>query len=83
MGIWRGLFEAAARELKRLNAVPLPSADRINAELAALTARKEELYAHYTASKQQLREFETIKQNIDALLPIQKEQEAEQSYEIE
>ena len=75
------LFEAAARELKRLNAVPLPSADRTNAELAALTARKEELYAHYTASKQQLREFETIKQNIDSLLPIQKE--PEQTHEIE
>ena len=76
------LFEAAARELKRLNAVPLPAADRISTELAELTARKERLYAEYTAAKQQLREFETIKQNIDALLPIQKEQEAEQSHEI-
>ena len=75
------LFEAAARELKRLNAVPLPSADRINAELAELTARKEKLYAEYTAAKQQLREFETIKQNIDSLLPIQKE--PEQTHEIE
>ena len=69
------LFEAAARELKRLNAVPLPSADRINAELAELTASKESLYAEYTAAKQQLREFETIKQNIDSLIPPQKEQE--------
>ena len=69
------LFEAAARELKRLNAVPLPSADRINAELAELTASKERLYAEYTAAKQQLREFETIKQNIDSLIPPQKEQE--------
>ena len=69
------LFEAAARELKRLNAVPLPSTDRINTELAELTARKEKLYAEYTAAKQQLREFETIKQNIDSLIPPQKEQE--------
>jgi len=69
------LFEAAARELKRLNAVPLPSADRINAELAELTASKERLYAEYTTAKQQLREFETIKQNIDSLIPPQKEQE--------
>ena len=69
------LFEAAARELKRLNAVPLPSADRINAELAEWTASKESLYAEYTAAKQQLREFETIKQNIDSLIPPQKEQE--------
>ena len=69
------LFEAAARELKRLNAVPLPSADRINTELAELAARKESLYAEYTASKQQLRELETIKKNIDSLIPPQKEQE--------
>ena len=69
------LFEATARELKRLNAVPLPSADRINAELAELTASKERLYAEYTTAKQQLREFETIKQNIDSLIPPQKEQE--------
>ena len=69
------LFEAAARELKRLNAVPLPSADRINAELAELTTSKERLYAEYTTAKQQLREFETIKQNIDSLIPPQKEQE--------
>lgn len=75
------LFEAAARELKRLNAVPLPSAERINAELAELTASKERLYAEYTTAKQQLREFETIKQNIDSLLPIQKE--PEQTHEIE
>ncbi len=69
------LFEAAVRELKRLNAVPLPSADRINMEMAELTARKEELYAEYTTAKQQLWEFETIKQNIDSLIPPQKEQE--------
>lgn len=69
------LFEATARELKRLNAVPLPSADRINAELAELTASKERLYAEYTTAKQQLREFETIKQNIDSLIPPQKEQD--------
>ena len=55
--------------------MPLPSTDRINTELAELTARKEELYAEYTAAKQQLREFETIKQNIDSLIPPQKEQE--------
>ena len=48
-----------------------------------MAARKDTLYAEYNASKQQLREMETIKQNIDALLPVQKEQEPKQSYEIE
>ena len=77
------LFEAAARELKRLGAVPIPSADRVEAELAELAVRKDTLYAGYNASKQQLREMETIKQNIDSLLPIQKEQEPKRSHEIE
>ena len=77
------LFEAAARELKRLGAVPIPSADRVEAELAELAVRKDTLYAGYNASKQQLREMETIKQNIDSLLPVQKEQEPKRSHEIE
>ena len=43
----------------------------------------EALYAGYNASRQQLREMETIKQNIDSLLPIQKGQELKRSHEIE
>ena len=77
------LFEAAARELKRLGAVPIPSADLVEAELAELAARKDTLYTGYDASKQQLREMETIKQNIDSLLLIQKGQELKRSHEIE
>lgn len=77
------LFEAATRELKHLGAVPIPSADRVEAELAELVVRKDTLYAGYNASKQQLREMETIKQNIDSLLPVQKEQEPKRSHEIE
>ena len=34
------LFEASARELKRLNAVPLPSTEKLNAELSELAAKK-------------------------------------------
>ena len=77
------LFEAAAKELKRLGAVPIPFADRVETELAELAARKETLYAGYIASKQQLREMETIKQNIDSLLPVQKEQEPKRTHELE
>ena len=77
------LFEAAAKELKRLGAVPIPSADRVEAELAELAVGKDTLYAGYNASKQQLREMETIKQNIDSLLPVQREQEPKRSHEIE
>ena len=63
------LFEAAARELKRLGAVPLPAAEKLEAELSELTAQKGTLYAQYTTAKRQAKEYDTIKRNLDILLP--------------
>ena len=63
------LFEAAARELKRLGAVPLPAAEKLEGELSELTVQKETLYAQYTAVKRQAKEYDTIKRNLDILLP--------------
>ncbi len=63
------LFEAAARELKRLGAVPLPAAEKLEGELSKLTVQKETLYAQYTAVKRQAKEYNTIKRNLDILLP--------------
>ena len=63
------LFEAAARELKRLGVVPLPAAEKLEAELSELTVRKGTLYAQYTAAKRQAKEYDTIKRNLDVLLP--------------
>ena len=63
------LFEAAARELKRLGAVPLPAAEKLEAELSELTVRKGTLYAQYTAAKRQAKEYDTIKRNLGILLP--------------
>jgi hypothetical protein len=63
------LFEAAARELKRLGAVPLPTAGKLECELSKLTVRKGTLYAQYTAAKRQAKEYDTIKRNLDILLP--------------
>ena len=63
------LFEAAARELKRLGVVPLPAAEKLERELSELTVQKETLYAQYTAAKQQVKEYDTIKRNLDILLP--------------
>ena len=71
------LFEAAARELKRLNAVPLPATEKLNAELAALAAKKETLLAEYKSTRAEAQEYETVKQNVDALLSVRKEQEQE------
>ena len=63
------LFEAATRELRRLGAVPLPAAEKLAAELSELTTRKGTLYAQYTAARQQVKEYDTIKRNLDILLP--------------
>lgn len=73
------LFEAAARELKRLNAVPLPSTEIMNTELAALSAKKETLLAEYKSVRAEAQEYETVKQNVDALLFVPKEQAKEKS----
>lgn len=77
------LFEAAARELKRLGAVPLPSVDQVQAELAELTARKNTLYADYSEAKRQIREYDTIRQNLDILVPAHREQEQQKHQQIE
>ena len=63
------LFEAATRELRRLGAVPLPASEKLEAELSELTVRKGTLYAQYTAAKRQAKEYDTIKRNLDILLP--------------
>lgn len=77
------LFEAAARELKKLGAVPVPSAERIEKELSALTERKDSLLAEYRTARSEVQEYETIKQNVDALLSVPKEQEQQRRHELE
>ncbi len=77
------LFEAAARELKRLNVVPLPSAEKLNTELAALASKKETLLMEYKTIRAEAQEYETVKQNVDALLSVPKEQEQEKRKQLE
>ena len=77
------IFEAAARELKKLGAVPLSSAERMEKELSELTAKKEALLAGYRAARSEAREYETIRQNVDALLSVPKEQEQQRRHELE
>ena len=77
------LFEAAARELKRLGAVPLSPTERIEKELAVLTEQKNRLMAEYRAARSGVQEYETVKQNVDALLSVPKEQKQQKRYELE
>ena len=73
------LFEAATCELKRLGAVPLPTAESMKAELAALNTKKEKLLAEYKTARSEAQEYETIKKNVDTLLSVPKEQAKEKS----
>ena len=77
------LFEAAARELKRLGAVPLPTTESMKTELANLNAEKERLLAEYKAARTEAQEYDTVKQNVDALLAVPKEQEQQRRHELE
>ena len=77
------LFEAAARELKRMEAVPLPSTESMKKELSELTAKKDALLAEYRTARSEAQEYETIRQNVDALLSMPKEQEQQKRYELE
>ena len=77
------LFEAAARELKKLGAVPLPSTESMKKELSELTAKKNALLAEYRTARSEAQEYETIRQNVDALLSVPKEQEQQKRHELE
>ena len=76
------LFEAAARELKRMGAVPLPSTESMKTELAALAGKKEALLAKYRAARSQAQEYETIKKNVDTLLRGTEEKMQSKVYEL-
>ena len=77
------LFEAATRELKKQGAVPLPSTESMKKELAELTAKKDALLAEYRSARNEAQEYETIRQNVDALLSVPKEQEQQKRHELE
>ena len=77
------LFEAAARELKKQGAVPLPSTESMKKELAELTAKKDTLLAEYRTARSEAQEYETIRQNVDFLLSGSKEQVVSLKHELE
>lgn len=77
------LFEAAARELQRMGTVRVPSKESMKKELASLTEQKDRLLAEYRAARSEAQEYETIRQNVDALLSVPKEQEQQKLYELE
>ena len=69
------LFEAAARECKRLGAVPLPTTESMKTERARLTAERERLLAEYKAARSEALQYSIIERNVDVLLTSPKDHE--------
>ena len=64
------LFETTDREYKRLGVVPFPMTERIKTELASLTEESGQFLVEYETARNQVREYETIKQTVDRLCYI-------------
>ena len=78
------LFEAAARECKRLGAVPLPAAERMQAEMDELNARKAVLKAELQKAQRDERDYAAMRRNVeDFLSQPQPEQERKKNVELE
>jgi len=78
------LFEAAARECKRLGAVPLPATERMQAEMDELNARKTVLKAELQKAQREERDYAAMRRNVeDFLSPPQQEQERKKNVELE
>ena len=75
------LHEAAAKALKAAGVSKLPDVAALQAEYAKLQEQKEALYAEYGKRKEQVKEYDVIKRNIDSILkierPLEREKEAE------
>lgn len=62
------LFEAAARELKRLDAVPLPAAQRLRAEIDELTVKRLALQMELRKAQREEKVHDTIHKNVNERL---------------
>ena len=77
------LFEASARALKGMEIDKLPSAEKMKAEHDILSVQKEQFYTEYKTARQEAKEYSVIKQNVDSLLSVPKEQGREKTTERE
>lgn len=76
------LFEAAARECRRLGAVPLPSEEKMQAEMDALAARKAALKAEQQKIRQEERDYAAVRRNVEEFLAPPR-QERQKHMELE
>ena len=78
------LFEAAARECKRLGAVPLPATERMQAEMDELNVRKAALKAELQKAQREEQDYAAMRRNVEDFLSTpQQEQERKKNVELE
>lgn len=75
------LFEAAAKAIREKKLDRLPTFQTMKAEYDVLSAEKEKLYADYQKSRDEAKEYNIIKQNVDSILAFPKETEQKRDQE--
>ena len=74
------LFEAAARAVKKAGLTKLPSTEKLKAELDGLAARKTAQQAELWKVQREEEEYDSLRQNVDALLERPKEHEQQRQW---
>ena len=77
------MFEAAAREIKKAGLSKFPSAGRLKAELDGFPARKAALQAKHQKIQWEEKKYDTLRQNVDAILLGLKDQDYQRTHELE
>ena len=70
--------EAAKKAFDALGGKPIPKVAQLSQEYAALLAEKKEQYAEYKATKQDMIDYRTMKQNVDKILGLGPEEQERQ-----
>ena len=76
------LHEAAAKALRAADVSKLPNLAELQVKYEKLQEQKEALYADYGKLKKQVKEYDTIKRNIDSILNIERQSERAKETEI-
>lgn len=69
--------EAAKRAFDALGGKPIPKVAQLSQEYADLLAEKQEQYAEYKALRQDMIDYRTMKQNVDKILGLEPEEQAQ------
>ena len=71
------LHQAAKQAFTELGVKKLPTVKSLQAEYAQLLEEKKKIYAEYRRSREEMRELLTAKANVDRLLNMEEEHDAE------